>query len=127
MARSTHTGTVRTNQPRSMLMYNQHSACHINNRYTFSDTDDEADASAGCFHNCIGGACRRYENTRGFGIGSSFCFGNGIKDWDTFYGGVTLARGHATNDICSCSLHIASVILSFPPSYALYNYPRRTI
>ena len=127
MAWSTHTGTVRADQPRAVLTYNYHGAGHINNWYALGDTDDQAYTGAGRFHNRIGGTCRWYKNTAGFSICGCLCLGDGIKDWNAFCRRSALAGSHAANDICSRGLHITRVIQSLSPGYALYNHPRRTI
>src|SRR5258708_1183769 len=122
MTGRTHARTVGANQTRAVLMYNQDSACHIDDRNPLADADDQLDARAGGFHNGIGSAGAGHKNTGCVGSRCGSGLGNCIENGQTFNGFSTLAGSDAANYICTGCFHIASMKLSLAPGNALHNY-----
>jgi hypothetical protein len=105
-----------------MFVDNQDSTRHIDDRNPLADADDQLNACAGSFHDGVGGTGTRDKNAGSVGTCSGPGFSYRIENRQVFNDFSTLAGSDATNYIGSGSHHVACVVLSFAPSYTLYNY-----
>src|SRR5579875_447819 len=115
-------GTIGADQARSMFAHEQHGTCHVDDGDTLGDTDNQFNARAGGFHDCVGGTGGRDEDATRIGICSGFGLRDGIEDRHAFDSLLALARGDAANDVGARRFHVACVIEALASGNALYDH-----